>query len=162
MITIITGKKGAGKTTYLEKWYNENPEGVGFLTQKVYDSTQCIGYDLVRLPDRKSIPLIRLLKHQSQLSDIDLIYQNRFVFSQKAFHEANQWLLAQINSNKSPIWLDEIGKQELSNEGFDATLRQALSQNIEARLVFRLKHFDELIKNYQITEYRKIHCKPKS
>ena len=130
MITIITGKKGAGKTKYIEEWYSKSPEGVGFLTQKVYDSTHCIGYDLVRLPDKQSIPLIRMLSHQNQLFDTDLIYQNRYVFSKKAFHEASQWLLEQIKTGNSPIWLDEIGKQELSGEGFDAVLRQALSMHV--------------------------------
>ncbi len=159
MITIITGRKGSGKTSLLEQLYLEENAGVGVLTQKVYQEDEWIGYDLVRLPDKSSAPFIRFKAYKDMLVDTDLLQYNRFVFSQKAFQEASRWLIDAIHVGHTPIWIDEIGNQELQGEGFDNVIKQALSAGVELRLVFRLHRFNDLLQHYHITHYKQIKCK---
>ena len=159
MITIITGRKGSGKTTRLEQLYHEENAGVGVLTQKVYQGDEWIGYDLVRLPDKSSVPFIRFKAYQDTLGAVDLLHYNRFVFSQKAFQEASRWLIDAIHAGHTPIWIDEIGNQELQGEGFDEVVKQALAAGVEMRLVFRLHRFNDLLQHYHITRYQQIKCK---
>ena len=159
MITIVTGKKGSGKTTFIEQWYDKERIGVGCITKKAYDSDKWIGYDLMLLPSMKSIPFNRLKINKDTLSDTDLVFFNQFVYSEKAFNEAKQWLLEGITSGKTPIWIDEIGNQELEEKGFSSVLREALANGIELRIVFRYHRFFDLLKHYQITDYKQINCK---
>lgn len=60
MITIITGEKNVGKTSYLEAWYDREKRGVGFCCRKVWHGEMCQGYDLVLFPDGGSRAFIRL------------------------------------------------------------------------------------------------------
>ena len=159
MITIITGRKGSGKTSLLEQLYHEENAGVGVLTQKVYQGDEWIGYDLVRLPDKSSAPFIRFKAYQHTLGPVHLLHYNRFVFSQKAFQEASQWLIDAIHAGHTPIWIDEIGNQELQGEGFDEVVKQALAAGAEMRFVFRLHRFNDLLQHYHITHYKQIKCK---
>ena len=159
MITIITGKKGSGKTQLLEELYREQSFGVGCITKKVYHNDQWVGYDLVRLPDEATLPFIRFIAHQEMLQNTDLLFYNRFAFSQKAFDEATRWMMDAIDSGNTPIWIDEVGNQELLGQGFDAVIRKALATKVEMKLVFRLHRFNELLAHYHITHYERINCK---
>ena len=77
MITIITGKKGSGKTQLLEELYREQSFGVGCITKKVYHNDQWVGYDLVRLPDEATLPFIRFIAHQEMLQNTELLFYNQ-------------------------------------------------------------------------------------
>ena len=104
MITIVTGKKGSGKTTFIEQWYDKEKKGIGCITKKVYNLDKWIGYDLILLPSMRPIPFIRLKAYQNTLPDSDFLLSNRFVFSKNAFKEAEQWLLS-LNPNMDPLTL---------------------------------------------------------
>lgn len=159
MITIITGKKGSGKTTFIEQWYAQERVGVGCITKKVYISDKWIGYDLLLLPSHQSIPFIRLLAYKDTLPDSNLLYFNRFAFSQQAFQKAEQLLKNAILAGDAPIWIDEIGNQELADNGFATVLREAIDKGVELRIVFRQHRFFDLLKHFKITDYKQINCK---
>ena len=93
------------------------------------------------------------------LGDTDRLQYNRFVFSQKAFDEANCWLIDAIQNGHTPLWIDELGHQELQGQGFDDVVKKAIAAGVELRLVFRLHRFDDLLQHYHITEYKQIKCK---
>lgn len=155
MITLITGDKNAGKSSYLESWYHCDPRGCGCISRKIYQQDRWLGYDLWLLPGCEQIPFIRLGAYFEMLDDEELIYYNRFAFSPKAFGEAIRRIDAYPDST-SPLWIDEAGKQELTGHGFDALIRKALQSGRELRVVFRQHLFDELVKHYGITDYIRI------
>lgn len=155
MVTIITGDKNTGKTTYMESWYTRDSWGVGFLSRKVFDSGRFVGYDLVLLPGGEYLPLCRL-DGQGEKEGISRergIGQGRFIFDSHAFREASCWVNAYPLRESEPVWIDEIGALELSGRGFDALLRTVLAKGHELRVVFREHLFDSLLNHYSITEY---------
>ncbi len=158
MITLITGQKDSGKTRFIESWYHKEPFGVGCISRKVFLNGIWIGYDLILLPGERAIPFIRLAALYDTLFDKKLIYHNRLVFSDAAFQKAIEWVKSSSVPKNEPLWLDEVGKQELWGDGFDPIIRQALNDGREMRMVFRQHLFDALVCNYNITNYRRINC----
>lgn len=156
MITIITGAKDAGKSSYLESWYREKPEGVGFFSRKVFRSGVFIGYDLVLLPGMRSVPFIRVDGFGLGEDCGEIIRQGRFLFASSAFYLAEEWLKSHPVSDDEPVWMDEIGSLELFGYGFHRLVREVLTEGRELRVVFREHLFERLIEYYNVLNYRKI------
>ena len=160
MITIITGTKNSGKTNRLETWYMEEKRGAGCFTKKVYEDGHWIGYDLYLVPGGKVIPFIRLLPFKYLLKDEDLLIYQRFAFSQEAFREGCRWLETAIDEGKEPIWIDEIGNQEMFGNGFDSVVKKGIGKGLDMRMVFRYQYIDKLIAHYNLRDYKRIDCRP--
>ena len=158
MVTIITGEKDTGKTSYLAEWYRRELRGVGFLSRKVFEEGHFLGYDLVMLPGMRAIPFIRLAGSESEKSlSEDVIRQGRFSFDNTAFQYASCWVNSYPLQEDDPVWMDEIGALELSGRGFDELLRVALMNDWELRLVFRERIFTPLLNSYSISKYIELH-----
>lgn len=156
MITIITGAKDTGKSSYLESWYREKPEGVGFFSRKVFRSGVHIGYDLVLLPGMRTVPFIRVDGFGIGEDCEEIIRQGRFLFASSAFYLAEEWMESHPVLDDVPVWMDEIGALELFGYGFDRIVRNALAEGRELRVVFREHLFERLIEYYNILNYSKM------
>lgn len=153
MITIITGEKDAGKTRFLEQWYDLDSAGAGFCSPKVLsDSGQLCGYDLLFLPGKKRLPFIRLAT-EADCQDLEKIVKGRFAFSLTAITAARRHIEIACQSASAPIWIDEIGALELSGLGFDTLFRHALRHSDDIRVVFRKNIVNELIEKYDLACY---------
>lgn len=163
MITIITGKKDVGKTSYLESWFRNDPRGTGFFSRKVFDRNLFLGYDLFFFPQLLVIPFIRLteLEEKKLLPEKyrvagEAIRKGRFSFSCSAFQYAEEWGKNIPLRSNEPIWIDEIGSLELSNAGFDSLFRQLITKKKELRVIFREALFDRLVEHYAIVDYIRV------
>lgn len=154
MITLITGNKNSGKSSYIENCYDSLPKGVGCITRKAFDGDTWVGYNLVLLPHRITLPFIRLKPWQNIFSEENRITYNRMTFSKKAFENAIGYLTSAPKN--APLWLDEIGNLELKDQGFSTLIRQALKQKRELHLTFRKNLFDALVKHYELQEWQRI------
>lgn len=156
MITIITGEKDTGKSSFLKKWYESVPRGVGFYSRKVFCHTRLIGYDLVFLPGMQTFPLIRLPEWTAAGEPgVESIRKGRFSFSPAGFRLARQWIEAYAIPGE-PVWMDEVGGLELAGGGFDGLIREVLLAHEDVRMVFRKHLLEKLVAHYVIEKYRVI------
>lgn len=154
MITLITGNKNSGKSSYIEACYDRLPSGVGCITRKAFDGDTWIGYNLVLLPHRITLPFIRLKPWADIFSEENRLTYNRMTFSTKAFEKAIGYI--KKAPQNAPLWLDEIGNLELQDHGFSSLIHEAIRQNRELHLTFRKNLFDALVKHYALQEWKRI------
>lgn len=156
MITIITGEKDTGKSSFLRKWYESVPRGIGFYSRKVFCHSRLIGYDLVFLPGFQTFPLIRLPEWAAAGElRVEGIRKGRFSFSPVGFRLARQWIGAYAIPGE-PVWIDEVGGLELAGGGFDELIRQVLLAHQDVRMVFRKHLLEKLVAHYAIEKYQVI------
>lgn len=115
MITIITGERGIGKTTFLLKkcglFYNNIHAVSGILTPPIFnDRSIKIGFSALDLSNKNKWELAR--------TDIELKGPSYgpFKFSSKGFEKANNVIINALNQGLSPVFIDEIGPLELSKK----------------------------------------------
>jgi len=118
MITIITGSRGIGKTTFLLKkstiQTNEVKTLSGILTPPIFDNEGIkIGFSALDLSNMKRWELAR--------TDIKLPGPSYgpFHFSSEGFERANDIIIDALLQGTTTLFLDEIGPLELTkNNGF--------------------------------------------
>lgn len=150
MVTIVTGDKNTGKTTWLFNWYQTDLQGCGVLTQKHFCGDLFVGYDLLLLPGGEHLPFCRIPDYQSDLGTCAFLSQGRFVFSQKTFTQAISYVQDALKSN-TLVWLDEIGYMELKKQGFYSLLSQVINEEKEIRMVVRKNIVDDIITCFHLT-----------
>lgn len=154
MVIIITGEKNAGKSTFLEHWYDHSSKGFGFCSRKfITDEGEFGGYNLVFFPGKEQLSFIRPATAADSY-DPDKIIRGRFAFSRKAVEAARLHIETVGLSASSPLWIDEIGALELSGEGFDALFSHLLLHYKDIRVIFRKNLVNELINRYGLTSCR--------
>lgn len=156
MITVVTGKKNAGKSSFLLEWFNSDPRGAGILTMKRYSGIRLEGYDIMLLPCGKRINLCEVLPEDYQPDDSELI-QGKYLFDKNAFAEAEKYLLENLPDAEEPFWLDEVSYLELNGKGFYPLLHFALSMQPEIRLGVRESCLNELVSWFDKKEVSIIH-----
>lgn len=156
MVTIITGDKNVGKTTFLLHWQAIEGRGTGFCSRKTWGDGIFTGYELLFLPDRQPLPFIRPFAG-GETADCSKIVRHRFSFERSVFSAAFQRIeAASVVDNSQPVWIDEIGRLELSGQGFDSLFRYTLTHFSDIRVVFRKRCLKELIAHYELNDYRVI------
>jgi len=137
-ITIITGKKGVGKSTYLKKMIKTS--------KKQYDGIITI----CRNRDEKKYSFL-FLKDNITISCCH--YDTKMVFNSNNFIKANNYLK---NIKSKNIILDEIGWLELENNGLYSGLFSLLSNNNIKNLYIsmRFDSYKKLIEKFKIEDYK--------
>ena len=150
-VTIISGDKDAGKTTALIDFYNKQAQGDGVASVKVYHEGRMIGFDLHRLATAESTPFARvpdmLPKRWSET-----IIQGRFSFSQMGFDFARSIIQETIDQGRGPVYIDEIGKMELTGYGFDSLLTTVIGAGIDLVLCVRDINVQAVVERYGLVE----------
>jgi len=147
MITIITGKKNSGKTTYLKTHYKKTQKGDGFLSIKRFENDEFIGYDLLHLKTNELISFIRM-KNILPNDWIEIFDIGIFSFSKEGFKFAKNIL---ENTKDEPIFIDEIGPIEiLEQKGFYNLLKQNLDK--ELYVTVRELLYEEFLRTFDITK----------
>jgi nucleoside-triphosphatase THEP1 len=140
------------------KIFNDLPlgEAEGFACVKAYnDQHDTIGYALRRLSTNDETMFI----YDKQFYDDS--FENttefeRFVFSLNALnHVLDVMDKAIINPKIKTLFLDEIGKLELINQGFSEILINMILSDKDLYLCINDRHIDAISSKYDIKSY---HC----
>ncbi len=122
MITIITGSRGVGKTTFLLKLIDElknkgkHPSGI--MTPAIYNGdNEKVGFYALNVASGDQWELGRSDKH------LDGTSYGPFYFSERGFIKANKILEQVLSKGPEDVFLDEIGPLELEKRyGFSPIL----------------------------------------
>lgn len=154
MVQIYTGPINSGKTTRIKDFYKNLTKAEGFISRKIFQSKQIIGYDLVRLTDGKSKILARIKSHSSLISKKS-IQVGKFIFSEKGFIFGYHIIKTANEKNIENVFLDEIGPLEIiHHKGFYKLLKQQLKKENNIHLTVRDNLLKDLIKTFEIKKYK--------
>lgn len=153
MIHIFTGRVDSGKTALLERVINNlghlKKRLDGFLTRKVYESDQFIGYDLFDLKKREACPFIRMT------SSADKERVGRFYFLPEGLEKAIRIILR--HQIVDYLIVDEVGPLELAGRGLWPALSQQLRRSgFRGLLVIRLglvEPFMDMLRGLEIRQF---------
>ncbi len=125
MIHILTGRIDSGKTTLVERVINNlahlKNRFDGFLTKKVYEGDQFIGYDLFDLKKREACPFIRMTFLEVKEGG------GRFYFLPGGLEKALRIILR--HQIMDYLIVDEVGPLELAGRGLWPALSQQLRRS---------------------------------
>ncbi|MGL5730356.1 MAG: nucleoside-triphosphatase [Bacteroidales bacterium] len=153
MITIITGDKNSGKSTYLKHWYLQDKIGSGVISEKTFLVNTHIGYDVVYLPGEEKIPLCRLSQYTEDLWGSELIQQGRYLFCSYTFKRVEEFLRKKLEE-ESVLWIDEVGFLELYGHGYAKIIDQAKKKNIQLRMTVRQSLLNKILYKFKLTDCR--------
>ena len=132
---IITGGRGCGKTHYLLSLIEKGEKAQGFLSLHEGDS-----YYLRNIETGEK----KLLMTTSELFAGRI---GRYYYDEKLFREACSSLSSIDNGS---VFIDEIGRLELSGGGFDKGLRSLLGKNVSLTLTVRCDFLSSVIASYNL------------
>lgn len=120
-VLIITGSKGAGKSSFINRIFMETNEPLnGIRSVRNFENEVQNGFDLVFIKYNKEIKTTELLRYKS-----DQVYINKN-FSQAAIY------LDEFSSQENKlVFVDEIGRFEKDDKSYQASIIRLLnSKNI--------------------------------
>jgi len=147
MLTIITGKINAGKTTYMKRLYEKTQKGDGFISVKVYKNNQHTGYNLHHLKTKDIKPFIR------KKSKLPPLWQEIFDIADYSFSKDGFAFAKNIirNTTEEPIFIDEIGPLEIIHRsGFYYLLTEQLNRDLYITLREHL--YENFLKTFTIQQ----------
>ncbi|MGL4780802.1 MAG: nucleoside-triphosphatase [Bacteroidales bacterium] len=153
MITIITGDKNSGKSTYLKNWYSLTRTGYGIISEKTFFGEMHIGYDIFFLSNEDKLPLCRLPQYTEDLLSKDLIQQGRYLFCSHTFKTVENRLIEGL-INESVLWLDEVGFLELYGYGYAKVIDEAQKRHIQLRITVRQSLLDKILHKFRLNDCR--------
>jgi nucleoside-triphosphatase THEP1 len=117
-ICILHGPIRSGKTTALQKWLVNKPETGGIITPDVQEQRV-----LTLLPEKITLPF------QLDAQGLDTtVSVGRFHFSTATFEIARLQLETAAKSESKWVVVDEIGKLELKDQGFEPALSYLIAE----------------------------------
>jgi nucleoside-triphosphatase THEP1 len=147
-VFIITGNVGAGKTTMLELLIDQlAKEGVsvgGFYQKRIVNGSETIGYDLVEVSSGKHFEFLRTSGTETDSK------VGKYFIRNEVFTSGNSIL----NNAKEPVvFVDEIGKMEIKNEGWSSAFHKLLEKNNSIIIAsFRKELLNNLQSHFQLTD----------
>jgi len=151
MVTIVTGKVNAGKSTFLLQHYQKHGKGDGFISKKILKDEKTFGFASIRLSTKEEKPW---MIH-------DDFYHNEFVHSGRIgpyrvnldhLKEIENAIGTMIARGVHPIYLDEIGRLELSGKGYDAILRKLFASHLDIIIAVREDLTPLVIEHYRLAD----------
>lgn len=145
-IIILAGQVQSGKTTTLMEWIKERSDVTGFL---------CPDIDGIR--NLYMIESNILLPFEVKNENVEpTIHIGRFIFYTSGFESVKKWLKKTVDTDKRWVIIDEIGKLELEDNGFEPELTQFIdtvryrSEDITLIIVVREQLKDKMIDKYKL------------
>ncbi len=152
MIYIICGELNQGKTTRIKSIFQENREGDGFITEKIFTDSIFCGYKITRLTTGNSEVLI-LRTEFFPLEDTPFFTKGSFSFYEKGFIFASSIIDDIINDNITPAYIDEIGAIELAGKGLHDSFRKILQTDKTIYFAVRNCFVDKVISHFTLKNY---------
>jgi nucleoside-triphosphatase THEP1 len=148
---IISGSKNEGKTWLAKNLVevfreNEIPFG-GFLSEKVREGSQVIGYDLVDILTGNREILLR----ESDETGMNMI--GRFAIFPQGLKKGIQLLSHAQLLGKRLVIIDEVGRLELNDKGWSESISSLMkTSNIHLLFIVRDTFIDEVISKWNIAQ----------
>lgn len=150
MVKIITGKINSGKSTTIQRIYNKDRKGDGFISVKnIYQKT-VQSFDILRLSTLKTKEFVV----KDGFYDPDdiacqigpyLFYKDTLLYIEKTLNEM-------IEQGVTPIYLDEIGQLELYDQCFHNVFQMILKSDVDCVISVREDLVTQVIEKYKIKE----------
>ena len=127
MITVVTGPKGSGKSTYLINHAEEiKAKGImvgGVISRGFWKNNEREYYDAVD-PASGISQLLASKNTPSNTENLNILHRGPWYFHRQTFamfnERINQFIKNYLSGNKQAVlYIDEIGEIELANEGWD-------------------------------------------
>jgi nucleoside-triphosphatase THEP1 len=148
MTTLITGKQDSGKTTRLLEHYKIHQQGDGFALLKQMKGTDVLGFVAMRLSTGETKSL---LTHQGTIKSEDHPMKiGPYLVDIDVYQEMMETYRNMILQKVNPIYIDEVGRWELSGQGFDAIIKEALRASIDLILTVRDSFLDQVMDHYHL------------
>ncbi len=144
---VVSGPVGSGKTRTSQKLVGrleeENYRPGGVLSPRVMDSGETIGYDVIEVAtgDRRSF--VR--------SNPPGKRAGRFFIKPGALEFANRAVYESVD-RFNPIFIDEVGRLELRDDGLAPSLKELISSGSQSILLVRDKFVPEVREAFDICE----------
>ena len=148
---IISGSKNEGKTWLAKNLVevfreNEIPFG-GFLSEKVREGSQVIGYDLVDILTGNREILLR----ESDETGMNMI--GRYAIFPQGLKKGIQLLSHAQLLGKRLVIIDEVGRLELNDKGWSESISSLMkTSNIHLLFIVRDTFIDEVISKWNIAQ----------
>jgi len=151
-VNIITGRKQAGKTTFLLKKIvelrNNGNKICGIIARGTFSNNTRHRFYVHNVETKEE----QLLMSSDAIINADKI--GRFFIRKEAFNWGTDILKESIKSDCKIIVLDEIGRFELKEKGWANILSELIDSNKQLYLVIRKEWVNEIIAKYNITDYK--------
>ncbi len=153
-VTIISGPQNSSKTTTLKKFIREhNQKYLGYVSESSSDKS------IFYLRNVLTNEISKLMQVQDCVSNEKIGKYNIII---NAFEKASETLLNQVSQLKNQncvVVLDEIGKLELLNSGFDPLLKRLIDLDKDLILCVRDSFLEDVCKKYKFNDYNLIEVK---
>lgn len=151
MISIITGKINSHKTTKMIDHFENFQQGDGFVSLKFMKDHRVDHYEMMKLSTKERKVL---MTHKDSLKENMILHTHigPYVINQETISWVENEISQMIKQNVSPIYLDEIGKLELSHEGFHHILVNMIHSELDLILVVRDSMLHDVLEHYQMKD----------
>ena len=142
-IYVLTGPVGSGKTTSLERWCQKQKSADGILAPVI--------------EGKRNLKFIRIneIKGLESSAGNNGIKIGRYIFDEKVFEEARNYLEGAFQNNPEWLIIDEIGPLELEGNGLEPAagkiIKQIKSTHTNIILVIREGLLDKVFKHYNLS-----------
>ena len=145
-VFLITGGVGAGKTScikhFIENFKTKNIFISGIYSSRVTENGVHAGYNIVSVSTGKAVRFLRTTGDSSQKTIGSFyIYNEGIVAGEEALQ----------NSNTEIVFIDEVGRLELAEEGWYKSIKKIISRSKNHLiLVVRKEVTNEIIEKFQL------------
>lgn len=146
-VRIITGERNSGKTSFIKKMLESGLNAKGFMTVSLDE-----GKDVLYLQDIASGKK-RLLMETS-------CWRKNGIGRYRFYPATFEWAEKKLSSVSSgTIVLDEIGRLELKERGFDSLMKKLLCKDVELYISVRKDYIENVVEHYGLSSYQLIDVK---
>lgn len=140
MITIITGRRNAGKTAYMKQIMKDKESIYGYISEKIIEDNEVVGYQVKNIRTGEE----QVLVHQTKSFEKQFV-NKRFHFDLQVFEKCCTEILI-ASQHCEHLFIDEIGKLELTHGlGFYQALQQLIEKDIHLYVTVRDSFLPELV-----------------
>ena len=153
---IIHGNKNQGKTTQVKRvikhLLNKNKTIMGFYSEKIIINDIVIAYDLITVPQNEKYPFLNSIKKNKQ--QIGSFFIDKHAIT-KGFSQIEKAII----NNTDYVIIDEVGKLELDNKGWNIAIEKLLYEfKGEIILSIRTEFIEEIIEKWKLKNIKLIFC----
>ena len=155
MITIVTGKQNEGKTTLLEKIYQENKKGDGFVSVKKMDGPRVHSFTATKLSSMEQKVLL-LHEHFYMDSFVNAGKMGPYYINLLTITWIEKSIIKMIEEKIEPIYLDEVGMFEIRGYGYDRILKKMIESDLDIIFTARTEFLEQIKAHYNLKNVKVI------
>jgi len=154
VVHIVTGKINSGKTTRLIAIFDQLQRGNGIVSKKYMNGQNVLRFQGMILKSRQEFPyLVHEREIKKENHDVFITNIGPYYLYGEAQTLIDRFYDGEIENQVEPLFFDEIGKLELSGQGFHNALSKALRKGLEVYLCIREDLVLEVIQRFNIRNY---------